>query len=88
MLPDCPSHLFIMLLDCPKDWFRCEVTNQCFPSSMKCDGVVHCTDGSDEDIDRCGKIMCIYIILNDRESVGMFERKREACIYNNLHLHF
>jgi hypothetical protein len=33
---------------CNADEFKCDTTDECFISSWKCDGVVDCSDGSDE----------------------------------------
>jgi hypothetical protein len=33
---------------CNADEFKCDTTDQCFPFSWKCDGIVDCSDDSDE----------------------------------------
>ena len=36
-------------LTCPGvNDFRCESTGACIPQTRICDGVIHCSDGSDE----------------------------------------
>lgn len=33
---------------CREDWAKCDNGVQCYDLAWQCDGVVHCTDGSDE----------------------------------------
>ena len=42
------------------DDFRCESTGACIRRAQVCDGVMHCSDGSDEA--NCSKFM-FYILL-------------------------
>ena len=43
-----------MCYDCGGVNFRCSDGEKCIPESLKCDGVQHCSDGSDEHVQACG----------------------------------
>ena len=54
MLYACSFNATSCWSDCPKEWFKC-ASGQCIIPSMVCDGVINCSDKSDEDETTCGK---------------------------------
>lgn len=46
-------YYFLEAKNCTGLQFQCKIDGKCIHSSQLCDGVAHCTDGSDEDNEKC-----------------------------------
>jgi len=49
---------FIFTVVCKDDEFKCD--KKCKPSSLKCDFVHNCLDGTDEE--GCGMLTSVYVL--------------------------
>jgi len=58
---------FFTEVTCAADEFLCASGTQCVDSYCHCNGVPDCDDGSDENVELCGKRLLIYLSI-----VGLF----------------
>lgn len=61
---------------CSNGEFRCKSKSKdCIPFQMTCDGIEHCIDGSDENLDYCNVRICPtnFFMCNNRRCIKMDE---------------
>lgn len=57
---------------CSSGQFKCK-SKECIPFELTCDGINHCSDGADENIDYCNVRLCPtnYFMCNNRRCIPM-----------------
>lgn len=67
----------VAVMKCPADYFLCEVSEECIPTSFLCDGVNDCKDGADESERTC-KAKIEYRLAGGNEYQGRVEVKYQG----------
>lgn len=49
--------------ECSENEFRCKSDDLCVINDYKCDGIVHCSDGEDEQSCNGGKNFCVVYLF-------------------------
>lgn len=66
-----------MVMKCPDDYWLCETSEECIPTSFMCDGIRDCTDGTDESPSQCNATI-EYRLAGGTELEGRVEVKYQG----------
>lgn len=67
----------VAVMKCPADYFLCEVSEECIPTSFLCDGIPDCADGLDEAAKNCNANL-EYRLAGGNEFEGRVEVKYQG----------